>query len=273
MATAENPNPEGDARAPARTAPTSSGPTYSFTPWPRPYIARVALHQGHGHDVGELQRALKQFRRQIDDGWTYALKRGRIAKRADRATLKRLLNRRRRERAKVRVMRTERREVARGCEVSPRTRCRTSTRARLVIGSSLALRRVMARLDGVRVLVVDDVKDIRDVFTQLLAADGAEVMAAATGGEAVEIAKKGDFDVLITDLKLPDINGDLVIRHVTATARRRPLVVVVTGEGEPFLSAARAAGADLVLTKPIAWIDLIKRLVPLLPRGESRDLI
>jgi len=124
--------------------------------------------------------------------------------------------------------------------------------------------RVMSRLDGVRVLVVDDTKDIRDVFTQLLAGEGAEVIAAATGDEAVEIAKKGDFDLLITDLKLPDISGDIVIRHVTATARRRPRVVVVTGQGEPFLSRAREAGADLVLSKPVAWTDLINRLVPML---------
>jgi CheY-like chemotaxis protein len=124
--------------------------------------------------------------------------------------------------------------------------------------------RVMARLDGVRVLVVDDTKDIRDVFTQLLAGEGAEVIAAATGDEAVEIAKKRDFDLLITDLKLPDISGDIVIRHVTATARRRPRVVVVTGQGEPFLSRAREAGADLVLSKPVAWTDLINRLVPML---------
>ena len=124
--------------------------------------------------------------------------------------------------------------------------------------------RVMARLDGVRVLVVDDTKDIRDVFTQLLAGEGAEVIAAATGDEAVEIAKKRDFDLLITDLKLPDISGDIVIRHVMATARRRPRVVVVTGQGEPFLSRAREAGADLVLSKPVAWTDLINRLVPML---------
>jgi len=90
------------------------------------------------------------------------------------------------------------------------------------------------------------------------------VIAAATGDEAVEIAKKRDFDLLVTDLKLPDISGDIVIRHVTATARRRPRVVVVTGQGEPFLSRAREAGADLVLSKPVAWTDLINRLVPML---------
>ena len=127
----------------------------------------------------------------------------------------------------------------------------------------------MARLDGVRVLVVEDTEDIRDVFTLLLAVDGTQVTAAASGQEAAEIATKADFDVLITDLGLPDMTGDAVIRHVTATARRRPRVVVVTGYGEPFIGRAREAGADLVLTKPIALTQLVDRLVAMLP---ARDV-
>jgi CheY-like chemotaxis protein len=54
----------------------------------------------------------------------------------------------------------------------------------------------------------------------------------------------------------------VVIRQVLATAPRRPWVVVVTGYEEPFISRARAAGADVVLTKPIAWPVLLDRLTP-----------
>src|SRR5919198_2111990 len=99
----------------------------------------------------------------------------------------------------------------------------------------------MAPLDAVRVLVVEDAKDIRDVFTLLLGVEGAEVTAAATGREAVELAMQRDFDVLLTDLGLPDIPGDVVIGNVVATARRRPWIVVVTGYGEPF-AAPRSRG-------------------------------
>jgi CheY-like chemotaxis protein len=113
-----------------------------------------------------------------------------------------------------------------------------------------------------RVLLVEDARDIREVFTLLLEAEGANVTATGTGREAVELAAREDFDVLLTDLGLPDIPGDMVIRHVVATARRRPWVVVVTGYDEPFISKARQAGADVVLTKPIAWAQLLDRLVP-----------
>jgi two-component system CheB/CheR fusion protein len=121
-------------------------------------------------------------------------------------------------------------------------------------------------LRGSRVLLVEDAKDIRDVFTLLLEAEGAHVTATGSGRDAMELAGQQDFDVLLTDLGLPDIPGDMVIRHVVATARRRPWVVVVTGYDEPFIGRARQAGANVVLTKPIAWAQLLDRMLP----GPSR---
>jgi two-component system CheB/CheR fusion protein len=120
-------------------------------------------------------------------------------------------------------------------------------------------------LRGAKVLLAEDARDIRDVFTLLLEGEGAEVTATGSGREAAEHGARGDFDVLLTDLGLPDIPGDLVIRHVVATARRRPWVVVVTGYDEPFISRAREAGADVVLTKPITWSVLLDRLLPASP--------
>jgi two-component system, chemotaxis family, CheB/CheR fusion protein len=117
-------------------------------------------------------------------------------------------------------------------------------------------------LRGTKVLLVEDAPDIRDVFTLLLEAEGAEVASTGSGREAVELAARETFDVLLTDLGLPDVPGDAVIRHVVARAPRRPWIVVVTGYEEPFVSRARAAGADVVLTKPIAWSTLLDRLTP-----------
>jgi CheY-like chemotaxis protein len=115
-------------------------------------------------------------------------------------------------------------------------------------------------LRGARVLLVEDARDIRDVFTRLLAAEGAEVTATGSGREAIELAGRQDFDVLLTDLGLPDVPGDVVIRGVVAAARRRPRVVVVTGYDEPLIGRARQAGADAVLAKPLAWSTLRERL-------------
>ncbi len=117
-------------------------------------------------------------------------------------------------------------------------------------------------LEATRILLVEDAKDIRDVFSMLLRAEGAEVIATGSGLEAAAIANREEFDLLLTDLGLPDIPGDMVIRQVLDRAKHRPRVVVVTGYDEPFVTRARQAGADVVLTKPVAWSDLLDYLVP-----------
>ena len=111
-----------------------------------------------------------------------------------------------------------------------------------------------------RILLVEDSQDIREVFTLLLRAEGAEVLATASGREAIEQIAKRDFDVVLTDLGLPDIPGDALIRRVLARSRHRPRIIVVTGYDEPFVSRARQAGADLVFNKPIVWSTLANAL-------------
>ena len=108
-----------------------------------------------------------------------------------------------------------------------------------------------------RILLVEDAPDIRDVFKMLLEAEGAHVVATGSGREAADLAARQDFDVILTDLGLPDVSGETVIRQAVRHARRRPRIVVVTGYDEPFTSRARAAGADVVMTKPVLWSALL----------------
>jgi two-component system, chemotaxis family, CheB/CheR fusion protein len=111
-----------------------------------------------------------------------------------------------------------------------------------------------------RVLLVEDAPDIREVFTVLLRVEGADVTATGSGREAVDFSRHQDFDVVLSDLGLPDIAGDVLIRQILATARRRVRVIVVTGYGEPHLSRARQAGAEVVFTKPVEWARILEAL-------------
>lgn len=117
-------------------------------------------------------------------------------------------------------------------------------------------------MHGIRILLVEDSEDTREAFARLLELEGASVSAAANAREAAELALRETFDVLLTDLGLPDISGDALITTVLATAQRRPKVVVVTGYGEPYTGRARAAGADAVLVKPVHWNRLVAQLTP-----------
>ena len=115
-------------------------------------------------------------------------------------------------------------------------------------------------LQGLRVLLVEDADDIRDVLTLLLAIDGADVRAAATAHAALEIAAGWDFDVLLTDIGLPDVSGDRLIHEILGMKPTQPRVVAVTGFGERHAELARRAGAETVLTKPIDWPTLLDQL-------------
>ena len=107
-----------------------------------------------------------------------------------------------------------------------------------------------------RILLVEDAPDLREVFTLLLRAEGAEVTATGSGGEALELAARRDFDVVLSDLGLPDMPGDVLIRQILATARRPTRVVAITGYPEPYLTRARQAGAEVVFSKPVEWTSI-----------------
>jgi two-component system CheB/CheR fusion protein len=115
-------------------------------------------------------------------------------------------------------------------------------------------------LAGLRILVVEDAPDIREVFTLLLRAEGADVEAAANGREALDLGARGDFDVVLSDLGLPDIPGDVLIRQLLGQSRGRTRVLVVTGYGEPYISRAKQAGAHVVFTKPVEWSRILEAL-------------
>jgi two-component system CheB/CheR fusion protein len=111
----------------------------------------------------------------------------------------------------------------------------------------------MNPLRGLRILVVEDADDIRDVYARLFEIEGADVVAVSSGREALSKASERDFDVVVTDLGLPDIPGDEMIRLIRATAGRPLWIVAITGYGEPHIGRAWQAGADVVFTKPVGW--------------------
>jgi CheY-like chemotaxis protein len=118
------------------------------------------------------------------------------------------------------------------------------------------------RLKGRHILVVEDAPDVLGVLTLLLRAEGATVSAAANGHEALMVFRHLHFDVVLTDLGLPDIPGDVLIRAMIAAARRPAKVVVITGESEPALTRALKAGAEVIFTKPCQWGSVLTYLDP-----------
>jgi CheY-like chemotaxis protein len=110
----------------------------------------------------------------------------------------------------------------------------------------------MERYDGPRILVVDDEVDLINVFKDLFSQRGESIDTAGTGEEAVEKLQSGNYEVIISDINLPGINGLEVLR---VAKRENPdaCVIMITG----FASASSAItalreGAYDYITKPFA---------------------
>jgi len=112
-----------------------------------------------------------------------------------------------------------------------------------------------------RVLVVDDERDIRDfLFKALTRIAGFQVDLAENGEEALKKIEKEKFDLVLTDLKMPSVDG---LQLITEISRSKPeiLTVLMTGHGSiDSAIEAMKRGASDYLTKPLNIDELIVRL-------------
>ncbi|MGA1826617.1 MAG: response regulator [bacterium] len=111
-------------------------------------------------------------------------------------------------------------------------------------------------MDKKRILVVDDQKNAREGLTQLLIKEGYEVVAAATGAVALNMVKKQDFDLIITDLMMPEVSGLDILGEI-AEKKLNIDVIIVTAYGEvnSYLKAMTLGAFDY-LNKPIKVKEL-----------------
>lgn len=111
-----------------------------------------------------------------------------------------------------------------------------------------------------KILIVDDEWSIRDILSNILEAEGFEVDLAEDGEEGIAKLDANAYDLLITDLKMPKVDGIQVLRHLS-TLNVNTLGIVATGYGsiESAVEALRLGAFDYI-TKPF-HLDEIKILV------------
>lgn len=125
----------------------------------------------------------------------------------------------------------------------------------------------------IKVLVIDDDSAMLDLTRYHLTEQGYEVTAAATGTEGVRLAGEQSFELAITDLQLPDIDGIAVVQQLKAIAPTME-IIMVTG----FSSTTRAiesikAGAFHFIEKPVEYEELFALLEKALERQQQAQEI
>ncbi|MDR1626949.1 MAG: sigma-54 dependent transcriptional regulator [Spirochaetia bacterium] len=101
------------------------------------------------------------------------------------------------------------------------------------------------------ILIVDDEKNIREGLAQALEMDGYAIYLAADGREALRVFGEAEIDLVITDLKMPNLSGEEFLRRIVADEPTVP-VIILTGHGtiETAVNAMRDGAYDF-LTKPV----------------------
>src|SRR6185503_16618873 len=119
-------------------------------------------------------------------------------------------------------------------------------------------------MSGRSILIVEDNPDARDALRVLLELEGHAVEAAGEGQEALELARAKDPDIALVDIGLPGIDGYEIARRVRARDARRPILIALTGYGQPEdRQRATEAGFDDMLVKPVdpsALADMLATL-------------
>jgi two-component system KDP operon response regulator KdpE len=125
-------------------------------------------------------------------------------------------------------------------------------------------------VDGVRILVVDDEKQIRRMLRAALEGYGYDIAEAASGHEGLSQTSIFHPDVIILDLGLPDIDGIEVIERLREWTQV-PVIVLSVREHEDDKIKALDVGADDYVTKPFSMGELLARLRAALRRTAGSE--
>jgi len=113
-----------------------------------------------------------------------------------------------------------------------------------------------------RILIIDDVQAIRDLFKHYLNVDGYEVVEAENGETGLQLAGQSEFDGILLDLNMPGIGGIETCRRLRALDNYQftPILIITAADKTDMLSQAFEAGCDDFITKPLNHIVLRARL-------------
>jgi heavy metal response regulator len=119
-----------------------------------------------------------------------------------------------------------------------------------------------------RILVVEDESRIADFLSRGLVSAGFAVDVAATGGSAIDMIHSTDYDLVILDLGLPDVDGLTVLQKIRNRKVSPPVLILSARDAVDDRVKGLEGGADDYLVKPFAFVELLARVRVLLRRGQ-----
>jgi CheY-like chemotaxis protein len=120
-------------------------------------------------------------------------------------------------------------------------------------------------LAGLKVLVVDDDPDSRELVAFLLQEYGVEVIVVASAAEVLKTLKSTQPDILLCDIGMPDMDGYMLMRQIRAMSPEQggeiPAIALTAYAGESNQQQALKAGFQYHLAKPVEPMDVIAVII------------
>lgn len=111
-----------------------------------------------------------------------------------------------------------------------------------------------------KILVVEDEAGISSFIAQGLAEEGMEAVVAATGSAAVEQVLESEFDLVILDIGLPDMDGFEVLKQIRGQGASMPVIILTARSSVEDTVAGLEGGADDYMPKPFRFEELVARI-------------
>src|SRR6185312_5543615 len=118
-----------------------------------------------------------------------------------------------------------------------------------------------------RILVIDDEKKLAELIAAALRAERYAVDTAHHGRTAWEMIETYDYDLIILDLMLPELDGAEILRRTRRRNDQVPILILTARDATEEKVRNFEAGADDYLTKPFAFAELLVRVKALMRRG------
>src|ERR687894_550848 len=122
-----------------------------------------------------------------------------------------------------------------------------------------------------RILVVEDEEPIRDLVATALRFTGFIVETAASGPEALALARNDSWHVLVLDVNLPGLDGFSLCRKLREAGDEVPVIFLTARDDPADLREGFTGGGDDYLTKPFSLEELVLRIDAMLRRGGGRE--
>jgi CheY-like chemotaxis protein len=110
------------------------------------------------------------------------------------------------------------------------------------------------------VLVVDDEPELREIFALWLSREGYHVVTAANGADALKLVTADGIDALISDIRMPIMDGVALVRRIYELQLVLPSIIFVSGFGDVSVRELYSLGVEAMITKPLVRKDLLRAL-------------